>query len=161
MENLQGTFQKGLSSVQKGLQEGKEKFQNSQEIISLKMKISEKESRRAKLVSLVGEIAYMKIRKGEIDSTDFSGLLDEIKEVDKYIYNNLKIIEEKIRDKTNTTACKCGNMLMNSDKFCGACGASVEVKNEEDIIDYISCSKCEEVIPASSEFCSCCGYSIK
>ena len=160
MPNIQEKFHRGLSSVQRGIQEGKEKIQTSQEIISLKLNVSKEESKRAKLITSIGEIAYLKIRKGEIDSTEFNHLLEELKEVDKYIYNTLKIIEEKTKQ-DERAICECGNELGATDKFCIECGKQVGVEEKEEDIDYMMCSNCEESIPSTSNFCSCCGHNLR
>lgn len=160
MENLQGQFQKGLSSVQKGLKEGKDKIQATQELMSLKLKVSEKEAQRSKLIGDIGEIAYMKIRKGDIDSADFNQIIEQLKEADKYIYNNLKVIEEKTKVQNQGTMCECGTSISSSDKFCVSCGKKVETVTAEILVENITCTNCEENIQSNSSFCNCCGHKI-
>ena len=159
MENFQSKIQKGLNTVQKGIEGGKNKFQTSQEIIALKDMVEENEEKRTNLILSLGELTYGKIRNNKINDDEVNSLAEDILELDKEIFNLLKIIDEKNIEE-HSLICECGNLLTPSDRFCKNCGKKVEQISAKDDEEKTICHRCESEILASSKYCNCCGIKI-
>ncbi|KNF09765.1 hypothetical protein CLPU_2c02170 [Gottschalkia purinilytica] len=160
MNDFKEKFHKGISTFQKELKEGKEKIQTSQEVMSLKLKLSEYEDERLNLIYSLGELAYKKMRENELKDTELENTVADITNVDKSIYSILKVIDEKTKSEKSVIICDCGEKLSHQDKFCKGCGMKLDSKEENETIEMISCSKCEEKIVSDSNFCGCCGAKI-
>lgn len=159
MENLQSKFQKGLSSVQKGLEEGKNKFQTSQEVINLRNQVEENQEIRTSLILSLGELAYEKIRNNELKDETVDSIGEKILELDKNIFDLLKIIEEKTKE-DSSYVCECGTSLTLEDKFCKSCGKKVEIPTTNVDEEKIICNRCKSQISISSKYCNCCGMKL-
>jgi len=159
MESLQSKVQKGLSSVQKGIEGGKSKLQVSQEIATLKREVNESEEKRSNLIYSLGELTYENIRTRKNDSERVKNISDEILELDKNIFDLLKVIDRKTKEENGLT-CTCGNSLTSDDKFCKECGKKVESELDKKNSEKIICSRCQSEILASSKYCNCCGINI-
>lgn len=160
MDNFGAKVQKGLSNVQKGIEEGKNKIQTSQELLGLKEEVAQVEEKRSSFIFDLGELTYKKIRDGEIEGEDLNSIGIEVSSLDKEIFNLLKIIEEKTRKQENLV-CECGAGLTVNDKFCKECGSKVEALISSDDKDMIICQHCESKNITSNNYCNCCGIKIK
>lgn len=159
MSDIQSKFHKGIKSIQRGYEESKEKFQTTQEIINIKDRVSQKEEQRMKLIVSLGEKYYFLYRNGLVEDSEVQKIGAEIQELDKSIFSDLKLIEEKSGNKTQYRKCECGAPLTPEDKFCRSCGKEVEIQEEEST-EMIICTNCEAEIPANSKYCNCCGKKL-
>lgn len=160
MDNLGSKIQKGLSNVQKGIEDGKTKFQTSQEIVNLKDEVKEFEEKRTSLVLDLGELTYGEIRTGLINKELVESISNDIFGIDKNIFNLLKTIDEKSA-KENADICQCGAPLSSEDKFCKSCGKKVEILQVDLDIDTLACHRCGTENIVTNSYCNCCGVKIK
>ncbi|OLS02613.1 zinc ribbon domain-containing protein [Tissierella creatinophila] len=156
MDDMKSKFFKASSSVQEGLKKGKEKFETSQELNELKLEVRDLQQNRTNHIIELGEAAYFKFRMGKETSVPF---VEEIKVLDKKIFDLLKVIEKKTRIESAKT-CECGNPLTLKDKFCKECGKRVEVIEKVDIKDMVECSDCKTINLNNNKYCNCCGYRL-
>lgn len=159
MDNFQSKIQKGLNNVQKGIEEGKNKFQTSQEIVSLRDELGQFEEKRTSFILELGELAYGQVRNNQIDQELVDSIGNEILGLDKDIFNLLRTIEEK-SVKENDSNCECGAVLTPTDKFCKECGKRVELFSTNSDGETIICKRCDMGNLASNKFCNCCGIKI-
>lgn len=156
MDKIQSKLFKGANTVQEGLKKGKEKFETSQELNELKGELRILQQKRTNHMLGLGEDAYGKHRQGQDITLQF---VDEIKMLDKSIFDILKIIQEK----TNTQDerfCECGNTVTLNDKFCKECGKKTEVIKEVDINDMVECHICSTYNLKNNNYCNCCGSKL-
>ncbi|MGI6752158.1 MAG: zinc ribbon domain-containing protein [Anaerovoracaceae bacterium] len=158
MHSVESKLRKGLSNVQKGIGEGKAKFQTSQEVVSLRTSVAEKERERTILILSLGEIVYGMIRKNQLSFEEVGTIPSNIVEVDKEIYRLLNQIGEKTKKGTDLI-CTCGNVLSIEDKFCKKCGAKADDVSGEPL-DDILCHRCQSEIDSQSKYCNCCGIKL-
>ena len=52
-------------------------------------------------------------------------------------------------------------IIYEDDKFCGSCGAPVNIEAPKEKTDKIICPNCGKEVPAGSKFCSECGFPFK
>lgn len=108
----------------------------------------------------VGQVAYQKIRNGEITDPELIELTVKLVGFDYHIYQANKKVEELNSRSGNSnsiicTSCQTPNSM--DAKFCGGCGAKVEIVEKVELIGEETCAKCEEAIPVDANFCPCCG----
>lgn len=118
-----------------------------------------KKERRAKLIFSIGEFTYSKIRKGEVTINGIEEFLEEIKDIDKSLYNDLKISKPEI-DIGKEIICECGTSLAPGSKFCVDCGSNIEEQIKRKSSEFVNCNSCGEKIVSTSKFCNCCGFKI-
>lgn len=159
VEDLQTKVQKGLSSFQKGIENGKSKLRISQELISLKDEVKNLEDLRTSCVLELGELSYMQIRNKNVDEEVVTKTGNKILELDKKIFKLLQEIEERTK-KGEETTCECGASVTASDKFCRKCGKKVEIQGNDIVEKTIVCNHCKATIPATYKYCNCCGIKI-
>lgn len=97
---------------------------------------------------------YEKIRKNEITDESIICEFEEVKEIDKKIYeinNQLQILENK-----NQFNCECGTSVDINSKFCSECGRKIEIDKEETII----CKICNSEVNKEYIYCVCCGNKL-
>lgn len=160
MDNLGSKIQQGLTNVQKGIEDGKSKFQTSQEVSSLREEVRELESKRTSLILDLGELAYTTMRTSNTNEELAESIMVELLEIDKGIFNLLHTIEEK-SFKESEGVCQCGSPLTPNDKFCKSCGSKVEVFEKNLNVETIVCHNCNTENVATNNFCNCCGVKIK
>ena len=160
MDNLGSKIQKGLSNVQKGIEDGKTKFQTSQEIVNLRYELKEFDEKRTSLILDMGELTYGQIRTGEANEELVKSISEDIFEIDKNIFNLLETIEEKSA-KENASLCQCGGHLSPDDKFCKSCGKKVELFEVDNNVETIICHRCNTETISTNNYCNCCGVKIK
>ncbi len=126
MANFQDKFQKGLTSIQDGFKKGKDKVVTSQEIMSLKLKISELEKEEKNLFESLGIATYntfYTFLDTPLENEELNKLVEEITELKEKINELQSQIDQK--NKTNELRCECGTELSSTDKFCKNCGKPV------------------------------------
>ncbi len=153
-EKIEGT----VSKFQSGLEDGKSKIQVAQEISKHKKTSKEASEEKAMLLFRLGEVAYRKLRDGEIPTTDFEVFIEKIIKKDKEIFDNQKAIESLSNSQKPESLCSnCGAKVLQHDKFCGSCGTKVEVEKETDPLTLTECHSCSTQITISSTYCPSCG----
>lgn len=160
MDNLGSKIQKGLDNVQKGIEDGKSKFQTSQEVGGLREEVRELEAKRTSLMLDLGELTYTRMRTSNGNEGLVESITGELLQIDKKIFNLLHTIEEK-SFKESAGVCQCGNPLTPTDKFCKSCGNKVEVFEKNLNVETIICHKCNTENITTNNFCNCCGVKIK
>jgi hypothetical protein len=129
MSDFQSKIQKSLLGLQKGVQksfqEGKEKIQQTQEIISLKNEISKIEDNRDELYLALGKSAFEKIVNEEMEDELLEGVVDQINYFNEKITELKSILSEKT-GKEETTTCECGAEVTIDSKFCPNCGKKLD-----------------------------------
>jgi hypothetical protein len=155
--DLQSKLGEGLSKVQGGIEQGKQRLQIAQEINKLKKSIAESSQKKSKILLEVGQLTYRKMRTGELQDADLLHMSNNIIDLDKQMYMATTQIAELSKTTQNGVLCSCGTMNGMNDKFCGGCGAKIEQPAEIDLSTASSCSQCEEIVPVGANFCPCCG----
>ncbi|WP_263629630.1 zinc ribbon domain-containing protein [Bacillus tianshenii] len=155
--DLQSKLGEGLSKVQGGIEQGKQKLQIAQEIGRLKKGMAESSLQKSKILLELGQVTYGKLRKGQFQDEELFGIAHSIIGLDKQMYTASKQIAELSKTTQNGVMCSCGTLNGVTDKFCGGCGAKIEQAAEVDLSTASSCGHCEEVVPAGANFCPCCG----
>lgn len=135
----------------------KEKFESSQELNDLKIRLETLERQRTDLIIRLGEDTYTSYRRSEEIELD---KLDEIVLVDKEIHKALegiRSIERQIEGKH----CECGSELFPEDKFCKECGRKVLEERKTDKEDIRLCPRCETENHVDNNYCISCGNKLK
>lgn len=158
MSDLQTKLGGGINKIQDSLLQGKQKLQTVQEMSQYKKEIQDLSDSRCSLILKLGEMAYRKIRTGELVDSELRDNFLDISELDQKIFKSQNALEI-LSEKSETCTCSfCGAVIENGDKFCGSCGQKQEEKNMLSNQNELSaCPSCEEQIPVSSNFCPCCG----
>ncbi|MEH7386558.1 zinc ribbon domain-containing protein [Bacillus sp. JJ1521] len=160
MSNLQSKLGEGLSKFQDGIEQGKQKLQVVQEISRLKKEINEASTKKSMVLLEVGQATYQKIRNGEITDPELVELTVKLVGFDHHIYQaNKKVAELNSRSAdSNSIICSiCQTPNSVDAKFCGGCGAKVEVATKVVLSGEETCVICEEAMPVDANFCPCCG----
>lgn len=160
MDSLQTKVQKGLNNMQRGIEEGKNKIQSSQEILALREEVNQLEESRTYFIFELGEMTYKKIRDNEISEEDFKTLGLEVSILDRKIFNLLKAIDEKSK-REEDLLCMCGAKLTHNDRFCKECGKKVDVFTSSDSNETLLCKNCETENTSDNNYCNCCGKKIQ
>ncbi|WP_263629633.1 zinc ribbon domain-containing protein [Bacillus tianshenii] len=155
--DLQTRLGEGLSKVQGGIEQGKQKLQVAQEISRLKKSMAECSLKKSKILLELGQVTYRKLRSGLIQDEELATHVGSIVGLDKQMYTASKQIIELSKTTQNGIACSCGTVNGATDRFCGGCGSKIEQPNEIDLSTASACGKCEEVVPVGANFCPCCG----
>lgn len=117
--------------------------------------LKEKNQKKSDALIKIGLEYYEKVRKGEKSFEETKELIESLKEMDKIIYScNIRL--EELSNK-EVKKCSCGHVITPEDKFCGGCGAGVNIEKYQDT-EKTKCGSCSEEIKVSSVFCHCCGY---
>lgn len=159
MNELQDKLGSGLNKIQDSLQTNKQKLQNAQTINQYKRSMQEASIKRNEILLQLGEEVYKKLRKNEISSSDeLTKKMTSIMELDRTIYKSQQSISELNTKSDAQFACNsCGSPVTSEDKFCGGCGARVELPKSDVNVETSACPACEEQIPLNASFCNCCG----
>lgn len=159
MANIQSKFGEGLSKIQEGIDQGKQKLQVTQEINQLRRGMKEAVSEKGRYISELGLLAHQYIREGQLSDPKFLELAEKVLEKDREIYRNQAMITELTKNNNDKVLCECGAALKPTDKFCGSCGKEVAAKMENEL-ETIECSNCNENVPVDAKYCGCCGMKI-
>ncbi len=156
MSDLQTKIGGGISKIQDGLQQGKNKLQTAQEVSQLRKTASDAATNRAKIIKQLGEMAYRLVRKGEVQHTELNEQAERVIQYDLELYHANRELEIQLRKESSGQTCECGAAISEEDTFCGSCGNKVQVP-ETPSLPTIPCAKCQEDIPEGAQFCGCCG----
>ena len=156
MSDLQTKIGGGLSRIQDGLQQGKNKLQTAQEVSQLRKTASDAATNREKIIKQLGELAYRLVRKGDIQHTELYEQAERVIQYDIELYHANRDLEIQLRKESNGQTCECGATVSEEDTFCGSCGKKVDVP-EPPSVPTNTCIKCQESIPEVAQFCGCCG----
>lgn len=156
MSDLQTKIGGGISKLQDGLQQGKNKLQTAQEVSQLRKAASDAATNRAKIIRQLGEIAYRLVRKGDVQHSELNEQAERIIQYDLELYQANKELELQLRRESNGQTCECGATVSEEDTFCGSCGNKVQVP-EPTPVSTVPCTSCQENIPEGAQFCGCCG----
>ncbi len=158
MPTIQGKIEGTVSKLQSGLEDGRSKIQVAQEVSKHRKASKEASEEKAVLLFRLGEVAYRKVRSGEIPTTDFEVFIEKIIIKDKEIFDNQKVIETLSNSQKSELLCSnCGANVLQHDKFCGSCGAKVEVEKETESLALTECQTCSTQITTNSTYCPSCG----
>lgn len=160
---FQSKLETGLSKVQGGLEQGRQKLQVVQEINRLKKEIQEASVKKSNVLLEVGQATYAKIRNGEIEDPALLTITGQLIALDQQIYQStMKISQLNSRNQEGQgkvcTTCQTSNGV--DAKFCGGCGGKIDAEVKVELSVDATCDKCEESIPASAHFCPCCGSKV-
>ncbi|MGA9288414.1 MAG: zinc ribbon domain-containing protein [Anaerobacillus sp.] len=156
MSDLQTKIGGGLSRIQDGLQQGKNKLQTAQEVSQLRKTASDAATNREKIIKQLGELAYRLVRKGDVQHTELNEQAERVIQYDIELYHANRDLEIQLRKESNGQTCECGATVSEEDTFCGSCGNKVDV-HESPSVATNTCIKCQESIPEVAQFCGCCG----
>ncbi|MDQ0206945.1 zinc ribbon domain-containing protein [Alkalicoccobacillus murimartini] len=148
----------GLSKVQGGIDQGKQKFQTSQEMMKIKREIQGKSAEKAEVLLQLGQKAYEKLRAGALLDEDLQSLSSQIVAHDTFVYQKskeLSVLSEESKLGVVCTQCHKENDANAS--FCGGCGSELVVEEKVDPTALVACGTCSESMPETSNFCPCCG----
>jgi NADH pyrophosphatase NudC (nudix superfamily) len=160
MSNVQQKLGDGLSKLQSGIEQGKQKLQLAQEISRLKRSTQDALQQKAKLMLELGELTYFKLRTGAFHDEELLNYFNKTIELDRLIYQNANKIHELTKEEKANNQCECGTMIQENAKFCGSCGRPVREETPV-YVDLIRCATCDEEIPSHSTYCRCCGTRVK
>ncbi|MCY9692061.1 zinc ribbon domain-containing protein [Paenibacillus alginolyticus] len=157
MSDIQTKLGDGLSMLKGGIQQGKQKLQQVQEISELRKKVKDANLKKTKILLDMGQQAFQLVREGSLQDEKIKKLSEAIVQLDKTIYQaNLKI-QEISEISVDSKTCECGTQIHASDKFCGSCGKKVTVPEVVVNAEQTTCPACQEQISVTSKFCNCCG----
>ena len=159
MADLQSKMGEGLSKLQGGIEQGKNKLKTSQEVNKLKIKIQDTSVKKAELLINLGQTAYQLIREGKITDKQLIDLAQPMIGFDQVIYQANKTIAELTEDNSKQYVCECGAPISPADKFCGSCGKKVVIEEPEQIA-LTNCPSCEEEMPEDTKYCGSCGTKL-
>ncbi|MFJ8245984.1 zinc ribbon domain-containing protein [Peribacillus asahii] len=161
MNDLHEKLGSGLNKIQDSLQTNKQKFQNAQGVNQHKKIIQEASLKRNEILLQLGEELYKKLRSNEIQSDKLSSKVASLIDLDRSIFQSQQAIAELTTHSTMDHSCTaCGSTVTSDDKFCGSCGAKVELPKREILTETATCPTCEEHIPVHAMFCNCCGTKV-
>lgn len=156
--HLQSKLGEGLSKIQGGLEQSKQKLQVTQEISKLKRSLNELSMEKSKVLLKLGQLTYHKLRSKELSDEELQSIAASIIQLDKEIYQlSKKITQLSKSDQDQLTCSNCGTQNGLNDKFCGGCGAKVEVKPALNEANGSDCMECGELVPDEAKYCPCCG----
>lgn len=156
--HLPSKLGEGLSKIQGGFEQGKQKLQVVQEITKLKRSINELSVEKSKVLLRLGQLTYYKLRSGELADTELQELSSSIMALDRESYQISKKITELSNSNPDQLICNhCGTSNGLNDKFCGGCGKKIEIKMDIDQTTASDCMACGQLVPDEANYCPCCG----
>ena len=159
MADLQSKMGEGLSKLQGGIEQGKNKQKTTQEVSKLKKQIQDTSAKKAELLINLGQAAYQLIREGKITDHQLIDLAQPMIGFDQVIYQANKTTAELTEENNKQYVCDCGAPINPADKFCGNCGKKVTIEEPEQIA-LIQCPSCEEEMPEDTKYCVSCGTKL-
>ena len=128
---------------------------NVMDLQKVKSLMKEQTQKKSESLIKIGVACYEQVRNNKTTIPDINEAITTLKNADKIIYYCNKRMDELIVK--TPEKCSCGHTITSEDKFCGGCGAVVNVKINNDL-ERKNCSSCNEDIVVSSNFCPYCGY---
>ncbi|MBS2970727.1 zinc ribbon domain-containing protein [Metabacillus sp. KIGAM252] len=161
MSDLQSTLGSGLNKIQDSLQQGKQKIQTAQEVSQYKKALYEAGTERGELLLKLAETVYQMVRSGTLQHEEFDKYQQPISELDQKMFQAQQAIALLNAKSLEQHACSgCGTVVTDQDKFCGSCGARVEIPEKKPAQEMKACRTCDEMIPEEARFCTCCGIHL-
>lgn len=162
MSDLQTKFGGGLNKIQGSLQQGKQKLITVQEISTTKKSLQEMGDQRANVMIKLGEETYKLIRNGIINNTTLTPIIQSIPDMDIKIFQFQQALDLLNKKEQENSACTaCGTLVTTDDKFCGGCGAAVELQPDSHTDEEKECTSCSMPVPVTAEYCGCCGVKFE
>lgn len=162
MSDLQTKFGGGLNKIQGSLQQGKQKLITVQEISTTKKSLQEMGDQRANVMIKLGEETYKLIRNGIINNTTLNPIIQSIPEMDIKIFQFQQALDHLNKKEQENSACTaCGTHVTTDDKFCGGCGAPVELQPDPHTDEEKECTACSMPVPVTADYCGCCGVKFE
>ncbi|TSB48504.1 zinc ribbon domain-containing protein [Alkalicoccobacillus porphyridii] len=150
----------GLSKVQGGIDQGKQKLQTTQEATRLKRDLQHRYSDKSEILLQLGQEAYRKLREGTLVDPELEGLSAKLIEKDVSIFMNQKELTNLMNDDSQAVV-QCSHCQKENAAdalFCGGCGTAIAAPvTEEEAM--VSCHVCSIDRPQTANFCPCCGTS--
>ncbi|MEK5268312.1 zinc ribbon domain-containing protein [Weizmannia sp. FSL W8-0401] len=161
MGEIQERVGEGLNKIQDQIYQGKKKLQTVQQLSRLQKQMQETGAKRAAYILQLGEEAYREIRNGSRADPKWLKMAKPIAALDKTLYHIKQVVQELNGGSEQGFSCpNCGAPLTVHDKFCGSCGAKVELQKKEKSAT-VTCPSCEEQNIAGAHFCTCCGTKLE
>ena len=154
---MKDSIGKGLNIVQDEIGKGKGKVDVIKETSKINERINAVADNRATLLIEIGNLAYLKVRTGEITDEELIEKCKSLLGFDCIIYENKNKLKE-IEKSQEVTKCSCGEIIDYDSKFCSSCGGAIEKPVEEELNSI--CAYCENQISEESLFCPCCGKKV-
>ncbi|MFK3936167.1 zinc ribbon domain-containing protein [Alkalihalobacillus sp. NPDC078783] len=151
-------MEEGLSKVQGGIDQGKQKIQTTQETMKIKREIQEQSRLKAEALLKLGQLTYKKLRAGSIQDRELLDASAEIVEQDTFIYQKnkeLSLLNEQAKDGAVCESCQKVNDANAA--FCGGCGAEMKKQDQPEATTVTPCPTCKTDMPEGANFCPCCG----
>lgn len=151
-------MEEGLSKVQGGIDQGKQKIQTTQESMKIKREIQEQSRLKAEALLKLGQLTYKKLREGSVHDRDLQDASAEIVQQDTFIFQKNK--ELAVLNEQSTEVAVCGTCQKENDAnaaFCGGCGAEMKKQDQPLATAVTPCPTCKTDMPDGANFCPCCG----
>ncbi|UNC91137.1 zinc ribbon domain-containing protein [Candidatus Contubernalis alkaliaceticus] len=155
MADLQSVVGSGLNKVQEGLETGKKKIETAKEINQMKKDLQQLQAEKALQLTRIGQRIHYMYRRKEFKDEEVQEIAENMKAVDKKIWNLHKQIAEFEREVDSLACASCGANVSMEDKFCAGCGIPVEKPKLE--VTVGNCSCCGTPVNESYKYCTACG----
>lgn len=160
-KNFQNILGEGLSKFHGGIEQSKQKLQTVQMINELNKNVNDLSQKKSRVFLDLGQLAYEKIRNGQISDLDLIEITKDVIQLDKKMYSTLRQLSELNNSQQQGPTCEnCGNITDGFDKYCGSCGSKVKTQLDIHIPGDMECLSCGELAPLNAKHCPCCGMSI-
>lgn len=113
-------FKKFTDTVSKGVTSATEKAQQTVEVTRLNAQISSKRKEIDKLFARIGESVYEAFEEKDLSLAE-AKVIPGCEEISS-IYDEIAVINSRIKDIRNEKECVCGKRLPNDTRFCPSCG---------------------------------------
>ncbi|SDO04234.1 zinc ribbon domain-containing protein [Alkalicoccus daliensis] len=148
-----------MADIQAKVGEGFSKFQNNLEVSKQVQQLKKKQQvltqTKAEQLIKLGEACYRDIRRSPDVVEEYQEMTEILIEADQELYELGLKMEELQADVE--TKCSCGAPVSSSDKFCGSCGAKVEIIEKDVLTEVKSCETCSTENKTENDYCICCG----
>ncbi len=101
----------------------------------------------------LGRRAHQLVREGRLTDETACRLVGELGKVDRVVYALGKELASRRSGPKGARCPACGSPLAAGDRFCGACGQAIEVKEAPSLV----CPACRTAFAGPAHFCPACG----